>query len=110
MNTKFYTTQNTKFLQNDGQTEHKILWNDGQTEHKILSEHKTQMCSKFCVLCCVQNFVFCLSGDLFRALLVFEQLRDDGKLVPDEIIYNSLLESSTSKPTSKNVKGNNTGK
>eukprot|EP00746_Dinoflagellata_sp_MGD_P161223 gnl/MRDRNA2_/MRDRNA2_88291_c0_seq1.p1 gnl/MRDRNA2_/MRDRNA2_88291_c0~~gnl/MRDRNA2_/MRDRNA2_88291_c0_seq1.p1 ORF type:complete len:1392 (+),score=293.79 gnl/MRDRNA2_/MRDRNA2_88291_c0_seq1:97-4176(+) len=35
---------------------------------------------------------FCLSGDLFRALLVFEQLRDDGKLVPDEIIYNSLLE------------------
>merc|ERR1719262_375112 len=35
---------------------------------------------------------FCLSGDLFRALLIFEQLRDDERLVPDVIIYNSLLE------------------
>merc|ERR1719409_2134651 len=35
---------------------------------------------------------FCNSGNLDRALKVLEDIRSDGKLAPDEMMYNSLLD------------------
>merc|ERR1719504_4818 len=35
---------------------------------------------------------FCNSGNLDRALCILEDIRSDGKLAPDEMMYNSLLD------------------
>merc|ERR1719473_1666436 len=35
---------------------------------------------------------YCLSGDVDRAFQVLEEMKRDGKYVPDEIMYNSLLD------------------
>merc|ERR1719231_1971935 len=59
---------------------------------KLLEDMKTALVEPDIITYSTLVKGYCLSGDVDRAFEVLEEMKRDGKYMPDEILYNSLLD------------------